>query len=37
MKIPDGMEKYINDYKIQIFEVAWLTEEIERFQSDFRI
>ena len=29
MKIPDGMEKYIN---------AWLTEEeIERFQSDFRI
>lgn len=38
MKIPDGMEKYINDYKIQIFEVAWLTEEkIEKFQSDFRI
>ena len=31
-------KKYINDYKIQIFEVAWLTEEeIERFQSDFRI
>ena len=30
MKIPDGMEKYINDYKIQIFEVAWLTEERNR-------
>ena len=38
MKIPDGMEKYINDYKIQIFEVAWLTEEqISRFRSDFKI
>ena len=38
MKIPDGMEKYINDYKIQIFEVAWLTEEqISHFRSDFKV
>ena len=38
MKIPEGLEEYINDYEMKVFEIAWLTEEeIERFQSDFRI
>lgn len=38
MKIPEGLDDYINDYKIQVFEVAWLTEEqISRFRSDFKV
>ena len=38
MEIPEGLDKFINDYSMQVFEIAWLTEEeIERFQSDFRI
>ena len=38
MKIPEGLDDYINDYKMQVFEVAWLTEEqISRFRSDFKI
>ena len=38
MKIPEGLEEYINDSEMKVFEIAWLTEEeIERFQSDFRI
>jgi len=29
---------YINDYKINLFEIAWLTDEqVGMFQSDFRI
>ena len=38
MKIPEGLDDYINDYKMQVFEVALLTEEqISRFRSDFKI
>ena len=38
LKIPEGLEPYVNDYAIQVCEVAWLTEEqINLFQSDFRI
>jgi hypothetical protein len=38
MDIPDGLGKYVNDYHINVVEVAWLTEEeISRFHSDFRI
>ena len=38
MKIPEELNDYINDYEMKVFEIAWLTEEeIERFQSDFRI
>ena len=38
MEIPEGLDKLVNDYSMQVFEIAWLTEEeIERFQSDFRI
>ena len=38
MKIPEGLDDYINDYKMQVFEVAWLTEEqISHFRSDFKV
>ena len=38
MKLPKDLESYFNDYKINVFEVAWLTDdEISRFTSDFRI
>jgi hypothetical protein len=38
MNIPQGMEEYVNDYHINVIEVAWLEEEeIARFKSDFRI
>ncbi len=36
--IPDGLYEYVNDFKIHVFEIAWLSEEeISRFTSDFRI
>ncbi len=35
---PDELKRYVNDYKIHVFEIAWLTdEEIARFKGDFRI
>ena len=38
MDIPDGLESYVNDYHIHVFEIAWLTDEqINMFQSDFRV
>ena len=38
LQIPKGMESFVNDYNIHVFDVAWLTdEEIARFHSDFRI
>jgi len=36
--IPEGLEEYVNDYKIHIIEVAWLTDEqLAMFKSDFGI
>jgi hypothetical protein len=38
MDIPEKLEPYVNDYKANIFEVAWLSEEqVAMFRSDFRI
>ena len=38
MNIPDGLEPYVNDYHIHVFEIAWLPDEqINQFQSDFRV
>lgn len=38
MQIPTELGKYVNDYKIHVFEIAWLTEEqLKMFQSDFGI
>ena len=27
MEIPEGLDKFVNDYSMQVFEIAWLTEE----------
>ncbi len=36
--IPKDMDEYINDYKINVFEIAWMSdEELNRFNSDFKI
>ncbi len=38
LEIPDGWEEYVSDYKINVFDIAWLSnEQIEMFQSDFGI
>ncbi|MCD8018504.1 MAG: Rpn family recombination-promoting nuclease/putative transposase [Clostridiales bacterium] len=38
LHIPKGLEDYVNDYKIHVFNIAWLTDkEIEYFESDFKI
>lgn len=38
VKIPEGLDDYVNDYKINVFEIGWLTDEqVAMFTSDFRI
>ena len=38
LDIPDGLEPFVNDYRIHVFEVAWLTDEqIESMNSDFKV
>ena len=38
LNIPKDLEPFVNDYGIQVCEVAWLTEEqVNLFQSDFKI
>lgn len=38
LDIPEGLDKYVNDYKMHVVNVAWLTDEqIDMFQSDFGI
>ena len=38
LEIPAGLDEYVSDYQIKVFEVAWLSEEqISHFRSDFRI
>lgn len=38
IQIPEGLEEYVNDYKVHIFEIAHLTEEqVKLFKSDFQI
>ncbi len=35
--IPKALEPYVNDYHVNLFEIAWLPDEtIAMFQSDFR-
>lgn len=37
-EVPEGLEAYVNDYKVNLFEVAYLSDEqVAMFQSDFRI
>lgn len=36
--VPDKLKPYFSDYKINVFEIAWLTEEqISHFTSDFKV
>lgn len=36
--IPEGLDEFVNDYKVHIIEVAWLTDEqLALFKSDFGI
>ena len=38
LAIPEKLDPYVNDYKVNLFEVAWLTDEQEeKFQSDFKV
>ena len=38
LDIPGEIEPFINDYKIHVFEISWLSDEqIRNFKSDFRI
>lgn len=38
LDIPDGLDHYMNDYKIHVVNVAWLTDEqLNMFRSDFGI
>ena len=38
IRIPEGLDAYVNDYKVHIIEVAWLTDEqLAMFKSDFGI
>lgn len=38
MDIPEELEPFVSDYKINVFEIAWLSDEqVKMFKSDFRI
>ena len=38
LDIPTGLEDFVSDYKINVFEIAFLPEEtVNRFKSDFRL
>ena len=37
LNIPEGLEPYVSDYTVNLFEIAFLTDEqVAMFQSDFR-
>lgn len=37
-EIPEELKPYVNDYKVNLFEIAWLSDrQVEMFQSDFRV
>ena len=37
MQIPKQLEPFVNDYKINLVEVAFLDDQLDNFHSDFRI
>lgn len=38
VSLPDGLDRYFNDYKINVFEISWLSDEqVDMFKSDFRV
>lgn len=37
-KVPEELKPFVNDYKINVFNIAWLSNKtIDMFQSDFKI
>ena len=37
ISVPEGLEDFVSDYKINVFNLAWLSDdEIEKFKSDFK-
>ena len=37
LKIPEGLEEYVSDYKANLFEIAYLSDnQVAAFKSDFR-
>lgn len=38
LNIPDELEGYVNDYKMNLYQIAYLTEkQVNMFQSDFKV
>ena len=38
LDIPKELEPYVSDYKVNVFEIAWLEDEtVQKFKSDFKI
>lgn len=38
VNVPVELDKYVNDYSIHVFEIAWLSDrQVQMFKSDFRI
>ena len=36
-KVPDELKPFVSDYKINVFNIAWLSKEtVDMFQSDFK-
>lgn len=36
LDVPDGMEPFVNDYKVNLFEISWLSDEqVGKSKSDF--
>ena len=36
--VPEELKPFVNDYKINVFNIAWLSNKtIDKFQSDFKI
>lgn len=37
LEVPEALKPFVNDYKMNLFEIAWLTDEqVNSFRSDFR-
>lgn len=38
LTVPEGLNPYVSDYKVNLFQVAWLSDEqVEMFRSDFKV
>ena len=38
LSIPGNLKPFVNDYKVNLFEIAWLEDEqVQQFKSDFRL